>query len=173
MLIRLKKLRDGVVLSLVREGAGPSVQRTGHQGFFALHDLLHYAAETVLGYDRAFFGLMAAGWSFENFTRHDDPNHRPIPDQAIIAEHLVGTLTRHHRDASGRDPDSLVILAEDINADLTASLSRSGTAPPTLTAPQIAAIYDRFDRLAAQWAALPVGGHLELDFPQAIRGRGP
>jgi hypothetical protein len=167
VLIRLKKLDGGVVLALLRDGASTAVQRTGHNGFFALHDLMHYAVETTLKYDRAFFGLMASGWSFENFTRRDDPNYRTIPDEAIVVEHLVGTMTRHHRDASARDGDSLAILADDINADLAASLSQTGVAPPALASARIRSIYDRFDRLAGEWTAIPVGGLMELAFPAA------
>ena len=166
MLIRLKKLDAGVVLACHRDpaaGGDVAVQRTGHHGFFALHDLLHYAAETTLGYDQAFFGLMAAGWSFDNFTRRDDPNHRPLPHQAVIAEHLVGTLTRHLLPAA--DPELLSLLTGDINADLASSMSRSSIAPPTLTAAQVAAIASQFSDLAAQWARVPVGGHMELTFP--------
>jgi hypothetical protein len=73
MLIRIKKIDDGVVMACLRDGHEAEVQRTRHGGFFALHDLLHYSVETVLGFDQAFLGLMASGWSFENFTRHDDP----------------------------------------------------------------------------------------------------
>ena len=61
MLIRLKKVRDGVVLSCIRDG-GAAVQRTGHGGYFALHDLMHYAAETVLGCGRAIEKPAAVLW---------------------------------------------------------------------------------------------------------------
>ncbi len=35
---------------------------------FALHDLTHYAVETVFGYQRGFFGLIAEGWDLEDTT---------------------------------------------------------------------------------------------------------
>ena len=96
MLIRLKRVRDGVVLTCVRggEGGSVSVQRTGHGGFFALHDLKHHAVETTLGFRRAFFGLMAEGWSFETFGDRTDPRYRacrPRPSgrmEVPLGEHL-------------------------------------------------------------------------------------
>ena len=164
MLIRLKKVRDGVVLSCIRDG-GAAVQRTGHGGYFALHDLMHYAAETVLGCGRAFFGLLAAGWTFGNFTRRDDPEYRPLPDEAIMVEHLVGSLSRHERDAAGLDEESLAILTDDVNADVAASMKGTGIPPPVLTAAQVRAIYERFEELAGRWSRLEIGAHLELRFP--------
>ena len=68
MIIRMKKTGEGVVLACLRDGGEPEIQRTGHGGFFALHDLLHYSVETTLGFDEGFFGLMASGWSFDDFT---------------------------------------------------------------------------------------------------------
>jgi hypothetical protein len=37
--------------------------------FFPAHDLLHYAVETTLGFHEAFFGLLAAGWAIDDFSR--------------------------------------------------------------------------------------------------------
>jgi hypothetical protein len=69
MIIRMKKTGEGVVLACLRDGGQPEVQRTGHGGFFALHDLLHYSVETTLGFGEGFFGLMASGWSFDELAR--------------------------------------------------------------------------------------------------------
>ena len=165
MLIRLKKTHDGVVLACLRKAGDAEIQRTGHDGFFASHDLMHYSVETTLGYNEAFFGLMASGWSFRNFTRHDDPNYRPPPPQSDLAENIVAVLSMHLRDASLNDPDVLSIVTEEINRDLAASMSRSIVCPPVLTEAQIAAIYRRFDGLFRRWKALPTGEHLELPFP--------
>lgn len=164
MLVRLKKIEGGVILSCIRAPQDSAVQRTGHGGFFALHDLMHYAIETTFGLDQAFYGLMASGWSFENFTRKDDPSYRPLPEQAVLVEHLVATMTRHHRDQT-TDPDLLPLLTDDINQDLAASCTATNSTPITLTPADITAIYHRFDTHARQWQALPIGGHLELPFP--------
>jgi hypothetical protein len=166
MIIRMKKNPDGVVLICLRDGHEPQIQRTGHGGFFALHDLLHYSVETVLGFDQAFFGLLASGWSFENFTRHDDPRYRQPPPQSLVAEHLVGILSLHFPDAASRDQELLELVTEDINRDLAASMAKCGIPAPVLSVADVTAIRRKFDELAARWRAMSVGQHLELSFPQ-------
>ena len=166
MLIRLKKTSDGVVMTCLREGHAPEIQRTAHDGFFALHDLLHYAVETTLGFDEAFLGLIASGWTFENFTRRDDPRFRPLPPQALAAEHIVNLFSLALREALPQDQELVELLTEEINRDLAAAMRDSGIAVPTLAAGDVATITKTFDELSRRWAALPVGDALELDFPQ-------
>jgi hypothetical protein len=166
MLIRMKKTGDGVVMTCLREGQSPQIQRTAHDGFFALHDLLHYAVETTLGFDEAFLGLIAAGWSFENFTRRDDPRYRPLPGQALAAEHIVNIFSLALREAVPQDQELLELLTEEINRDLAAAMRDCGIVVPKLTARDIATITRTFGELSRRWAALSVGGELELTFPK-------
>jgi hypothetical protein len=35
--------------------------------FFVAHDLTHFAVETILGYRRGFYGLVAEGWALSDF----------------------------------------------------------------------------------------------------------
>ncbi len=168
MLIRLKKTRDGVVLTCVRDGGTVGVQRTGYGGYFALHDLMHYAVETTLGFGDAFFGLMAQGWDFATFGDRNDPRYRAMPAEAVIAEHLVDILTRGIRESAWRDPDLLAIWADDVNAELGASLGRAGLPAFRVEPASLAAICRAFRALADRWAAVPVGEHLELAFPPAL-----
>jgi len=152
-------------MTCLRDGQEAEIQRTRHGGFFALHDLLHYSVETVLRFDEAFLGLMASGWSFENFTRHDDPRHRPVPAQALIAEHLVGVLSLHVRDSALEDDELVELLTDEINSELAAAMAGCGIAAPKLVVADVASIYQTFNELARRWAALPRGDHLELSFP--------
>ena len=169
MLIRMKKTGDGVVMTCLREGHAPEIQRTAHDGFFALHDLLHYAVETALGFDEAFLGLIATGWSFENFTRRDDPRYRPLPPQALAAEHIVNIFSLALREAVPQDQELVELLTEEINRDLAAAMRDSGVAAPKLAACEVAAICNTFGELSRRWAALPMGDALELAFPQPQR----
>ena len=60
--VRLTRKRDGAVVLELRRADGTTTwqKRTGPTAeFFAVHDLTHYAVETVLGYRRAFYGLVA------------------------------------------------------------------------------------------------------------------
>ena len=167
MLVRFKKTRDGVVLTCLRSASrgGAAVQRSAHGGFFALHDLMHYAAETTLGRNRSFFGLLASGWDFSAFSDHDDQRYRTLPDEARTTEHLVAVLSRHAQDPAELGDDLLPLLTDEINRELVASLADSGLEPPVLTPAQVHAIFDRFANLARAWAATPIGDHLELLFP--------
>ena len=169
MLIRMKKTDGGVVMTCLREGHAPEIQRTAHDGYFALHDLLHYAVETALGFDEAFLGLIAAGWSFENFTRRDDPRYRALPPQALAAEHIVNIFSLALRQALPQDQELAELLTEEINRDLAAAMRDSGIAAPKLSPREVAAICNTFGELSLRWAALPMGDGLELTFPQPQR----
>ena len=164
MLIRLKKTRDGVVLTCLRDGGSVAVQRTRHGGFFALHDLMHYAVETTMGFRNAFFGLMAQGWGFDTFGDRADPRYLSMPDEAIVAEHLVDIITRGIRAPVWSDTELLVVWTDEINADLAASLHQHGRAAQPVEPSRLAAICRCFQDLASRWAQVPVGGHLELEF---------
>lgn len=173
MLIRMKKTGDGVVMTCLREGHAAQIRRTAYDGFFALHDLLHYAVETALGFDEAFLGLIDSGWSFENFTRRDDPRYRALPPQALAAEHLVNIVSLALREAVPQDPQLLELLTEEINRDVAAAMRKSGVAAPKLSARDVATITTTFAELSRRWAALPVGGEIQLEFPQRRSAAGP
>src|SRR5207244_10961202 len=93
LLIRIKKKSDGsAALSCLRADGSVTWQRqNGQQGrFFPLHDLTHYAVETVLGYAPGFYGLVAEGWDLSDF---GNPCPRgPLPPQALVPEFIVGFL---------------------------------------------------------------------------------
>jgi hypothetical protein len=91
--ITIKKKADGsAALSCRRPDGSITWQRQdGRLGrFFPLHDLTHYAVETELGLDRAFYGLVAAGWDLTDFARPGAP--AKLTPEAGLAELLVGFL---------------------------------------------------------------------------------
>lgn len=165
MHIRFKKVRDGVVLSCLRGEDDAVVQRTAHGGFFALHDLMHYAVETVLGFDQAFFGLVAAGWDFATFQDKADPRYHALPHQALWAEHLVAILSRRHSDRAWQDAELLPVLAAEVNGELAVVLEAAKIPAFVVTPRQVTEIGARFEGLANRWAATAIGDHLELEFP--------
>lgn len=165
MLIRLKKTREGVVHSCLRGDGSAAVQRTRHAGFFALHDLLHYAVETTLGFGRAFFGLMAEGWSFETFGDRADPRYRSMPAEAVVAEHLVAIISRGLREGAWADPDLLRVWCDEVNAELAVELARLDLAAFRVEPARLAAICRAFQSLAQRWTAVPIGEHMELLYP--------
>jgi hypothetical protein len=91
LIIRIKKKTDGsAALSCIRRDGTTTWQRQeGQLGrFFPLHDLTHYAVETVLGFHQAFYGLLAAGWDISDFGTI--ASRGKIPDEAGLAESVVG-----------------------------------------------------------------------------------
>jgi hypothetical protein len=69
--IQIEKRADGRATLRCTRGDGSvtwQVQRARHAAFFPLHDLTHYAVETVLGFRRGFFGLIADGWDIDDTT---------------------------------------------------------------------------------------------------------
>lgn len=151
--IRLKKKADGTAaLSCIRADGTTTWQRQqGAAGrFFPLHDLTHYAVETVLGHRRGFFGLVAGGWDFEDF---GTPWPRgPIPPDADPSEAIVGLLDMER--ATG-----ILVRADELasNPGLFAALR--------LTDADLAEVRRRCAELHTLWQALPPGEVLELPFP--------
>ncbi len=91
--IELKKKTDGsTALSYTRaDGTVTWQHHTGPQAqFFPLHDLTHYAVETMLGHCRGFYGLVAEGWSVADFGKPWPKG--PLPPEALTAELIVGFL---------------------------------------------------------------------------------
>src|SRR5215213_3012558 len=85
--IRIKKKNDGSsALSCVRADGSTTWQRQdGQQGrFFPLHDLTHYAVESVLSFHNAFFGLLASGWNISDFGKIEMRTR--MPAEAMLAE---------------------------------------------------------------------------------------
>jgi hypothetical protein len=147
MLIRIKKKTDGgAALSCIRsDGTVTWQQQNGLQGrFFPLHDLTHYAVETVLDL-RGFFSLVAEGWDFGDFGK---PWPRgPLPAEAHAVEQVVGFLDTER--ASGRE-----WAAADLQLAATYSVSEE----------DLGRVRHARHGLFARWTALPAGDTLELHF---------
>ncbi|MDH4042827.1 MAG: hypothetical protein OEY20_08055 [Gemmatimonadota bacterium] len=157
--IQLTKRRDGdVVLRCIRADGSATWQRhRGRQaGFFPLHDLTHYAVETELGFGRGFYGLIAEGWDIED--TGVSPTRGPLPPEALIVEHIVGSLDVQRADGS-------TWTAGDFNERVARFAATRGLAPPrAFTEDDVTRLRSRLRELLARWAALPAGEMLELPF---------
>lgn len=151
--IRIKKNRDGTGSLSCTRADGTATwtrQREGPAQFFALHDLTHYAVETVLGHRLGFFGLAAQGWDLDDF---GSPWPRgPIPADADPSELIVGFLDAER--ASGGEWE-LSRLGE--------TAAQFGLGLP-VTAEELARIRIRRAELFDQWEAVSPGNTLELSF---------
>jgi len=156
LVIRLKKTPDAPpVLAGVRADGTATWQRS-HVAF-PVHDLVHYCIESRLGLRDAFFGLIAQGWSLEDFGQPWPKG--PLPAEALLAEQMVGEVWRAFIQ---REP----LSARELNQRVSAVRAQQGLdMPRMITESELEDILARLGELAQQWRQLPPGGTLELRFP--------
>jgi hypothetical protein len=162
--IALKKKTDGSASLACRRADGSVTwqRQEGAQGrFFPRHDLTHYAVETVLGLDQAFYGLVASGWEFSDFG-HPWPRG-PMPAEALAAELIVGYL-------DGERAARATWSAEEFNAKAAAYHgARGASSGLELGEADLQRIRAARAALFARWDALVPGATLELSFPHGGR----
>jgi hypothetical protein len=157
--IRIKKKKDGsAALSCQRADGSATWQRQeGANGrFFPIHDLTHFAVETVLGLRRGFYGLVSEGWDMDDFGAPWTKG--PMPPETGHAELLVGLFDT---DRAGGTRSTAAELNASVASYLTA---RGGSPPPALTDEDLAHIRARLSALLAEWRETPAGEALELVF---------
>jgi hypothetical protein len=120
-------------------------------GFFPLHDLTHFAVESVLGTRESFYGLIAQGWDIED--TGGKGARGPLPPEAGMVERIVGLLDLER--GSGH-----LMSGAELRSETASSLA----APLSLDDDTIARIRAWRGELLARWRALPEGKALELDF---------
>lgn len=161
-MLRLTKKPDGAAIAFHRPDGTATTSRARDDGYFARHDLLHYAVETTLGCRDAFLGLLARGhdiaeWEDARSSLRTDP-----PAEAMWVESLVGFVqVLWYSDG----PDAVPGAADRVNALLATHFAGSSIDPPPVSAAQLAAIADRYTGLLARWQALQPGQSLELPWP--------
>ncbi|MFQ5703062.1 MAG: hypothetical protein ACE5HT_03480 [Gemmatimonadales bacterium] len=162
--IELKKTKDGsTALSCKRaDGSVTWQHHKATQGpFFSLHDLTHYAVETVLGYREGFFGLVAGGWDISDFEKRGAI--AMLPREAQMAEVIVGFLDTE-RASRSRWP------AADFNAHLATHCAQHGIDHVAqLTDDSLNRTRDLRSKLFARWGSLAIGETLTLEFARGDR----
>jgi len=155
MLIRLVKGKDKPdTLHCIRANGSQTWARLP-KGFGPLHDLAHYVVETTLGFDQAFYGLLAQGRAIEEFAETEDRSW--VGEQGTLAETIVMTL--QHEVVGSAAPEAFFEMVEEACRGLGIA------APEVLTPEALAAMRAQYGQLRRQWAQTPPGGCLELDFP--------
>lgn len=156
MVVQLKKGRDGLPTLVCVRADGTRTWRKVHP-FFPIHDLTHYAVESILGFGAAFFGLVASGWSLDAFTNGGASAR--LPAEALWAEHIVGLfdLERGMQRPLG---------TEEFGEALATSLAHQGVPPFRPLSPgELTAVRALRSDLLARWLALAPGETLALSFP--------
>jgi hypothetical protein len=159
LIVRIKKKTDGnAALSCERADGSITWQRQeGPLGaFFPLHDLTHFAVESVLGFRGAFYGLISQGWDISSFGVGD---HRAIPEEAGLTEVLVGFF-------DGERQTGEVASADDFNWKIDAYYVAHESPVPAfrMTDEQLMRIREKREELFAKWRAVAPGETLELEF---------
>jgi hypothetical protein len=157
MLIRLTKGRADKpgTLTGVRDDSSQTWQPS--TPYFAHHDLIHYAVETVLGYREAFWGLVAQGKGLDDFgTRQGLKDTYTLQER--WAESLVGIL---QWSSAGGGP---ALTDAEILAMLAKTCTDQGIAVPEIDAEQLARIRDQIEALHQQWSQIPDGESMALMF---------
>lgn len=122
--------------------------------FMIIHDLYHYAAETVLELKGGFYAMLASGIDITTFEGPRD-QRPPMEGEGIMIEHLVNLLTTELN--SGRQENFLEQLRGILEKDALEF-------PPALTADTLEDIRLTGADLTQQWQMLSNKGKLELVF---------
>jgi hypothetical protein len=161
--IRIKKNPDGsAALTCTRaDGTSTWQRQLGQQGrFFPFHDLTHYAVETVVGFRRGFYGLVAEGWDLTDFGK---PWPRgPLPAEALLVEIIVGFL-------DGERAMGITRSAAELRDDVAIHCAQrgEGVGEYMITDAHLERVRATRGELFARWRAVIPGDALELDFDRA------
>ena len=159
MIIEFKKYRNKPsVLKCIRDDGSESWVSM-YPGIEA-HDLGHYAIETILDFEDAFYGMVARGTNITDFElpRNKRPQEvlpQNLSTQALVTEHLVNLLLVKAQ--SNEDLDFLE-MARSILAEKQLPF------PKNLDHEHSGTIWAEFQRLCQLWKTLPVGNTLSLCF---------
>jgi hypothetical protein len=155
MLLQLKKEEDGKSsLTYIREDGSRTWMHV--TPYFAQHDLLHYALESVLGYTQAFMGLIASGKDLTDFER--GAKHW-LPLEAHWAEIIAGVLQSQMVGSA---------TPAEFAWSVKAGCDGLGVPEPlNLSEDLRTKIMNLHAALLAEWLSVRVGGTLELEWPNA------
>ncbi len=158
LLIQISKRKEGSVLRCVRSDGSVTWQKQKgrHAAFFVLHDLTHFALESILGCRQGFFGLIAEGWEIDDTTGKTGRGSLPL--EAIEVESWVGLLDQERG-------GSTVWTADEFN-DAAALHAGSARRPALrrLSGEELARVKAKRAELFSRWFALPAGETIELRF---------
>jgi hypothetical protein len=131
-------------------------QEGKYAAFFPLHDLMHYAVETQLGFRRGFYGLIAEGWEIAETTGKS--SRGALPNETLEVEYLVSAFSAER--ASG----DMTAAPEFNQLAATFAQAQGMPEPRQLSDQELRRVRSRFDELAKEWRALTPGATLKLAF---------
>jgi hypothetical protein len=122
-------------------------------GFGPVRDLAHYVVESQFCIKKGFLGLLASGWSVEDFNKGvvDRMTREGVIKDAGRAEVVAGLL-------SGDALSQVPLSVEDFNWTVPSQSAET----PCLSADELANLRQRLTTLRDQWDALTPGETLVL-----------
>jgi hypothetical protein len=157
--IQITKRTDGAGLLRCIRADGSITwqrQRERHAGFFALHDLTHFAVESALGFRQGFYGLITQGWEIDDTTGKGARG--PLPDEAVEVEHIVGWFDSERASLTTG-------TAEEFNQYAAMQAASSGRRTPRqLSEDDLARVRELRGKLFSRWFALEPGATLDLRY---------
>ena len=124
-----------------------------HRGFVH-HDFAHYVVETTLGFENAFFGLVAKGYDIPDFSQPKAKRTFEIPEEAMNTEPIVALLQADLPNTPyPQDTNSNGLFRE-----------HSATVPVSVTDEQLEAMRQKLQALLQQWHDLQPGESMVLQF---------
>ena len=158
---------DGSVVFRATRADGSALWQR-HEGargaYFAAHDLMHFAVETVFGTREGFFGLLADGWELAE--TEGKGARGPVPVEAKVVEQLVGLFDRER--LGGAPP----LDASAFSAQLRVMVDNAQLDwAPAVTETQLQAVRTRVASLRADWHATAVGEPFALRYTRPALSR--
>ena len=86
-----KNISGDHILSCKRKNGSVSWKHVS--SFFIIHDLCHFAVETLMPLKEAFYGMVASGTDISDFDLPKDQRKFELTEEALFAEQLVNMLT--------------------------------------------------------------------------------
>jgi len=160
MIIVLKKMIDKPSVLSITRSDGTTTWSKLHRGL-ETHDLAHYAVESTLRFDNAFYGLINRGFTVADFElpkeqRPKDVQPEHLHENALITEHVVNLLEVEFRN-SGFNPNFL--------EDLSKILKKNALSyPKLLNTESLNQIRTTYHNLVNQWLALNENEILIINF---------
>ena len=156
MVIRFKKGKNQSkhkpdTLTCIRDDG--SVTWTHLYRGFVQHDFAHYVVETTLGFENAFFGLVAKGYDIPDFSAPKAERPFEIPREAVDTEPIVALLQADLLESLGYSGDS-----DGIFQDHSASL------PVNPSDEQLEVMRGNLRALLQRWRDLRPGESMALQF---------
>jgi hypothetical protein len=160
MTIVLKKMIVKPSVLTITRSDGTTTWSKLHRGL-ETHDLAHFAVESTLQFNNAFYGLINRGLTVADFELPKDQRPKEVQpeylhENALITEHIVNLLEVEFRN-SGFNANFL--------ENLTEILAKNALSfPKLLNAESLNKIRMTYHNLVNQWLILEEGQELSVNF---------